>query len=683
MVPTPAQTRALCRRLAPRYDRLVDIFRLVGANQSTYRGNAVEALGVSPGETVVDLGCGTGRNFPWLERAVTASGRIVGVDLTDAMLRAARHRVEGAGWANVDLVESDAADYDFPGNVGGVLSTFAMTMFDDYDGVIRRASEALRPGGRLAILEMKRPEGWPELTVRFGSWLLRPFGDSPAYAERTPWESVRRHLTRFCTRNSTPAPSTFVSGSGICDQVGLSSELRAASNRVNSVQNDDPAFWSRFRRVGYSEQTRRRRSWHRFPPPIPVKRGPLMTSVLETTCCIVGGGPAGMMLGVLLSRAGVRAVVLEKHADFLRDFRGDTIHPSTLELMQELGVLDEFLALPHYKARHAYAQFGETRFRVADFTRLPMRCGFIAFMQQWDFLDFLARQGQCYDAFEVRMETEVTGLLEENGRVCGVRASSPKGELEIRADLVIGADGRGSTVRSHSALQLEAFGAPMDVLWFRLSRKAGDPEDPMGHFAAGRILIMISRRAHWQFGYVIPKGTFDDVRGEGIEAFRGTIAELARFAADRVQEIASWNDVKLLTVAVERLKRWHEPGLLCIGDAAHVMSPIGGVGINLAVQDAVACANRIAAPLRGGRLTDADLAAVQRRRLFPTWITQRTQVMVQNRVIKRLLAGEGSESLVPPLPVRVVSRVSVLQRIAARLVGIGVRPEHIETATSI
>ena len=407
-----------------------------------------------------------------------------------------------------------------------------------------------------------------------------------------------------------------------------------------------------------------------------------MTSALETTCCIVGGGPAGMMLGVLLARAGVRTVVLEKHSDFLRDFRGDTIHPSTLELMQELGVLDEFLALPHHKASHFYAQFGETRYRVADFTSLPTRCGFIAFMPQWDFLDFLARQGRRYRAFELRMETEVTDLVEQDGRVCGVRASSPDGELEIRADLVIGADGRASTVRARSGLEVEAFGAPMDVLWFRLSRKAGDPEYPIGRFAAGRILIMISRRAHWQFGYVIPKGILDDLRARGIEAFRGSIAELARFAADRVQEITSWNDVKLLTVAVERLNRWHQPGLLCIGDAAHAMSPIGGVGINLAIQDAVACANRIAEPLRDGRLTDADLAAVRRRRLFPTWIVQRTQVLIQNRVIRRLLADTGSEPLAPPLPVRVVSRLPVLQRIAARLVGMGVRPEHIETAMS-
>ncbi len=403
-------------------------------------------------------------------------------------------------------------------------------------------------------------------------------------------------------------------------------------------------------------------------------------SALETTCCIVVGGPAGMMLGVLLARAGVRTIVLEKHGDFLRDFRGDTIHPSTLELMHELGVLAEFLALPHHKAYHVYGQFGTMRLRVADFTRLPTRCGFIAFMPQWDFLDFLARQGQRHGAFELRMETEVTRLLEEDGRVCGVRASSPEGELEIQADLVIGADGRASTVRAHSALQVEEFGAPMDVLWFRLSKKAGEPGDPMGHFAPGRILIMISRSAHWQFGYVIPKGTLADLRARGIEAFRASVAELARFTADRVHEIASWDDVKLLTVAVERLHRWHRPGLLCIGDAAHVMSPIGGVGINLAIQDAVACANRLAGPLREGAPTDADLAAVQRRRLFPTWITQRTQVFVQNRVMARLLAREGSKPLAPPLPLRAISRLPVLQRIAARIVGVGVRPEHIARA---
>ena len=403
-----------------------------------------------------------------------------------------------------------------------------------------------------------------------------------------------------------------------------------------------------------------------------------MIPTLETTCCISGGGPAGMMLGVLLARAGVETVVLEKHSDFLRDFRGDTIHPSTLELMHELGVLNEFLLLPHQKVYHLNARFGASTLRIADFSHLPTRCGFIAFMPQWDFLEFLVRQGKRYGAFHLRKQTEVTSLLEGGDRVCGVRAQMPEGELEVWADLVIGADGRASTVRAHSKLVVEKLGAPMDVLWFRLSKQYGDPEESTGHFTAGRILVMISRREHWQMGYVIAKGTLDELRTRGLAAFRAIIGELAGFAANRVHEIASWDDLKLLTVAVDRLRQWHQPGLLCIGDAAHAMSPIGGVGINLAIQDAVACANLLAAPLREGRLTDRHLAAVQARRMLPTRITQRLQVVVQNRVITRVLAG--SETLVPPLPVRIISRTPLLQRIPARIVGMGIRPEHIETA---
>ena len=405
-----------------------------------------------------------------------------------------------------------------------------------------------------------------------------------------------------------------------------------------------------------------------------------MIQTLETTCCIAGGGPAGMMLGVLLARAGVETVVLEKHRDFLRDFRGDTIHPSTLELMHELGVLDEFLLLPHQKAYHLHARFGASTLRVADFTHLPTRCGFIAFMPQWDFLEFLVRQGKRYGAFRLCMQAEVTGLLQGGERVRGVRARTPEGELEVRADLVIGADGRASTIRAHTNLWVEQLGAPMDVLWFRLSKQDRDPEESTGHFAAGRILIVIGRREHWQMGYLIPKGTLDELRARGLDAFRASIGELASFAANRVHEIASWDDVKPLTVVVDRLRKWHQSGLLCIGDAAHAMSPIGGVGVNLAIQDAVACANLLETPLREGRLTDRHLAAVQARRMLPTRLTQRLQVAVQNRVITRVLAG--SKALVPPLPLRIISHAPLLQRIPARLVGMGIRPEHIETGAS-
>jgi len=405
-----------------------------------------------------------------------------------------------------------------------------------------------------------------------------------------------------------------------------------------------------------------------------------LTSTLETTCCIVGGGPAGMMLGVLLARAGVETVVLEKHSDFLRDFRGDTIHPSTLELMHELGVLDEFLLLPHQKVSHLNAQFGARTLRIADFSHLPTRCAFIAFMPQWDFLEFLLRQGKRYGTFELRTQAEVTGLLEEGGRVRGVLAQTPEGDIEVRADVVIGADGRASTVRAHSKLVVEKLGAPMDVLWFRLSKQDGDPQESTGHFTGGRILIVINRREHWQMGYVIAKGTLDELRERGLDSFRTDIAELTGFAANRVGEIASWDDVKLLTVAVDRLLKWYQPGLLCIGDAAHAMSPIGGVGINLAIQDAVACANLLATPLREGRLTDDDLASVQARRMLPTRVIQWLQVAVQNRVITQVL--KGSKALAPPLPIRLISRMPLLQRIPARIVGMGIRPEHIETAAA-
>src|SRR5207249_2951389 len=394
-------------------------------------------------------------------------------------------------------------------------------------------------------------------------------------------------------------------------------------------------------------------------------------------CCVAGGGPAGMMLGLLLARAGVPTVVLEKHGDFLRDFRGDTIHPSTLELMDELGVLETFLKLPHQEVPELSAQIGDRSLPFADFRHLPTRCKFIALMPQWDFLRFLAAQGAPYSTFQLVMRAEVTGLIDERGRVVGVHATRPDGPLEVRADLVVAADGRASVVREKAGLRVQELGAPMDVLWFRLSRGPDDPQQTMGRFDVGRIFIMINRGEYWQCGYVIPKGSVEEIRQRGLETFRSDVVRLAPFAASREREIRDWEDVKLLTVRVDRLRRWYRPGLLCIGDAAHAMSPIGGVGINLAIQDAVAAANRLAMPLRAGIPTEDDLAAVQRRRSFPTRATQWVQVFMQNNVLSRVLASRAVPR--PPWPVRLIDRYPLLQRIPARLVGIGVRPEHVHT----
>lgn len=403
-----------------------------------------------------------------------------------------------------------------------------------------------------------------------------------------------------------------------------------------------------------------------------------MDRQISTTCCIVGGGPAGMMAGFLLARAGVQVTVLEQHADFLRDFRGDTIHPSTLELMYELGLLDEFLKLPHQEARGLRGQVGGESVEVADFAHLPTHCRFIVFMPQWDFLDFIARHGARYAGFDLRQRNEAKQLIEEAGRIVGVRAETPEGPLEIRADLVIGADGRHSTVRADAALDVEELGAPMDVLWFRVSRRPDDPKEPVGIFAPGHILALIDRGDTWQCGYVIAKGSLDRLRQSGLPAIRESIAAIAPFLADRTSEIRSWDDLKLLTVAVDRLRRWHRPGLLCIGDAAHAMSPIGGVGINLAIQDAVAAANILAGPLRERRVSEDHLRQVQVRREFPTRVTQRLQVLLQNRVISSLL-GRGADAppARPPLLLRLLARYPVLRRVPARIIGLGVRPEHV------
>ena len=404
----------------------------------------------------------------------------------------------------------------------------------------------------------------------------------------------------------------------------------------------------------------------------------MKTESISVRCCIVGGGPAGMMLGLLLARAGVGVMVLEKDADFLRDFRGDTIHPSTLEVMHELGLLDELLKLPHQKAERLEVQIGDMKLPLVDFTGLPVRCRFIAFMPQWDFLNFLAREGSRTPTFTLRMQAEAVGLIEDSGRVVGVEARLPDGLLQVRADLVVASDGRHSVLREKAGLEVIVLGAPMDVLWFRLSRRPGDPEQSMGRFDTGRIFVMINRGTYWQCGYVIPKQSYESIRERGLPAFRENVAALAPFANDRVGELENWDEIKLLTVRVDRLRQWHRPGLLCIGDAAHAMSPIGGVGINLAIQDAVAAANRLAVSLRENRLTDDHLHQVQRRREFPTRVTQRLQVLVQNRVVARVL--ESRERVAPPWPIRLMARLPILRQIPARLIGIGIRPEHVETA---
>jgi len=403
----------------------------------------------------------------------------------------------------------------------------------------------------------------------------------------------------------------------------------------------------------------------------------MSSRTLQTICCIAGGGPAGVMAGFLLARAGVRTVVLERHKDFFRDFRGDTIHPSTLQIMHELGLLDQFLKLRHEKVRSLRVLVGDTEIQVADFGHLPSVCKYIALMPQWDFLNFLAEQGRRYPGFDLRMETEATDLIVEGDRVVGLRGQGSDGPVEIRADLVIGADGRHSTVRERAGFTVTNLGAPMDVLWMRLSRRPNDPEQTGGFINYGHLFVTLNRGDYWQCAFVIRKGGYDQVRADGLEAFRTEIVKLAPYLADRVQELKDWDDIKLLTVAVDRLTRWWRPGLLCIGDAAHAMSPIGGVGVNLAVQDAVAAANILAIPLREGRLTTGDLEAVQRRRTFPMKVVQGMQLAVQSRIVDPLL--DSDKPVTAPWIVRLFNRFPFLRRIPARIVGIGVRPEHVHS----
>ena len=399
---------------------------------------------------------------------------------------------------------------------------------------------------------------------------------------------------------------------------------------------------------------------------------------MHVRCCIAGGGPAGMMLGFLLARAGIDVVVLEKHADFLRDFRGDTVHPSTLEIMYELGLLEDFLKRPHTELAKFAGRINGVDAPIGDMTHLPTHCKFIALMPQWDFLNFLAERARAYPAFRLLMQAEVVDLIAEGDRIAGVRVRTPDGALDVHADLVVAADGRHSTVRDRAGLPARDFGAPIDVLWMRLSKRVDDRPPTLGYFNAGQLLVTLDRGDYWQCAYVIRKGGFDALRAQDVDVLRHGIVGLAPFLADRVDELRTWDDVKLLTVLVDRLTRWHRPGLLCIGDAAHAMSPMGGVGINLAIQDAVAAANLLAAPLAKRTVTDRDLDAVQRRRTFPTRVTQAAQVFAADRIFGNVGNARPRPGWLP-WPLRLLKRFPVLRRIPARLLALGVRPEHVRT----
>jgi 2-polyprenyl-6-methoxyphenol hydroxylase-like FAD-dependent oxidoreductase len=396
----------------------------------------------------------------------------------------------------------------------------------------------------------------------------------------------------------------------------------------------------------------------------------------SSRCLIIGGGPAGIMTGYLLARAGVNVVVLEKHADFNRDFRGDTIHPSTFELMHELGLLEEFLRLPHQEHAHMSGFFNGHLVELADFSHLPTRCKFIGFMPQWDFLNFLAEKARRFPSFTRHMEHEVVDLLFDGERVAGVRAKTPEGEREFRADLVIGGDGRHAISHSRAGFEIQEFGAPIDVLWMHISKCATDPEQLFGFFRHGKLLVLISRGDYYQVGVVIPKGGIDDLKRRGLPALHAEMVALAPFLQDRIAELDDWSKIKLLTVQINRLRKWYRDGLLCIGDSAHAMSPAGGVGINLALQDAVATANLLAAKLQRGGVSVTDLAEVQERREWPVRVIQAMQSFIHRNVVTGRERGSGNSI---PFFARLFKWFPTLRQLPARFIGIGPRPEHIHS----
>lgn len=397
---------------------------------------------------------------------------------------------------------------------------------------------------------------------------------------------------------------------------------------------------------------------------------------MKVRCCVVGGGPAGMMLGYLLARAGVDVVVLEKHADFFRDFRGDTVHPSTLQVMDELGLIDGFLKLPHQDIQKLDGMFGGTSVRIADLSRLSVKYPFIAMMPQWDFLSFLRESGKRFPSLKVLMSAEATDLIRRGDAVAGVHVNTPDGPIEIEADLTIGCDGRHSIVRERAGLDVEEIGAPMDVLWFRVGRRRDETENLFARIDHGKMMVTFDRGDYWQCAYVIAKGQYEAVKARGLPALLDDVLRLAPILKAGIADVKSFDDVKLLTVAINRLTRWTRPGLLCIGDAAHAMSPIGGVGVNLAVQDAVATANILAAKLVNGCPSEDELDAVRRRREFPVRVTQRMQVIAQNNLISAALKG-GDQPV--PFALRLITAMPWLQGLTARLVAVGVRPEHVHS----